>query len=238
MSAMKPSITIPTVTIISGSEEIRTSLQQVLRSRGMTSSSARSAAEYLRLPTPSAPSCLIVDMDLPDMSGLEFQQQVATTHAPVIIVSRLVEIRKSVLCMRAGAIDFLPLPVDASALFGAVEIALDLDRRTRARRLLCATLHQRLSSLTRREREVAALVVRGLMNKHIAAELGISLVTVQIHRGNIMRKMKAQSLADLVHMAHLTGFLADLAEHPSLALGLSAARAQSTVSLLTPHPAT
>jgi FixJ family two-component response regulator len=177
-------------------------------------------------------------MDLPDMSGLEFQQQVATTHAPVIIVSRLVEIRKSVLCMRAGAIDFLPLPVDASALFGAVEIALDLDRRTRARRLLCATLHQRLSSLTRREREVAALVVRGLMNKHIAAELGISLVTVQIHRGNIMRKMKAQSLADLVHMAHLTGFLADLAEHPSLALGLSAARAQSTVSLLTPHPAT
>ena len=140
------------------------------------------------------------------MSGLEFIRKTATTDAPAVMISRHGEIRTSVEAIKAGAIDFLTTPLEPAALLHAVRAALERDLQTRPQRFLRENLKKRFQALSQREREAAALIVRGLRNKHIAEKLGISMVTVQIHRGNVMRKMEAHSLAELVRMADMLGF--------------------------------
>ena len=161
-----------------------------------------SAAEYLAYPKPDVPSCLILDVELPDINGLDLQRQTAHGYQPqIVFITGHGDIPTSVRAIKAGAVDFLTKPFKEADLMRAIDAAIAQDRDARRKRAELAELRQRLSSLTPREREVLPLVVSGLLNKQAAAELGISEVTLQIHRGNIMKKMEAGSLAELVRMA-------------------------------------
>ena len=161
-----------------------------------------SAAEYMAYPKPDVPACLLLDVELPDISGLDLQSQTAEgNHAPIVFMTGYGDIPTSVRAIKAGAVDFLTKPFKEADLMRAINAAIAQDRDIRRKRAELAGLRQRLSSLTPREREVFPLVVSGLLNKQAAAELGISEVTIQIHRGNIMKKMGAESLAELVRMA-------------------------------------
>lgn len=191
----------PVVLIVSGNICLRHEVRTTLAARAIKVIELDSATRYLTHDERATASCVIVDVKLPDMSGFELQQHVRGTDAPVVIVSGSAQIWESVTAMKLGAIDYLSLPTDPAALLAAVHAAIARDRVGRGHR-------QRLTSLTPREREVAALVVRGLRNKVIAADLGISLVTVQIHRGKVMRKMRARSLPDLVRIADALGISA------------------------------
>ena len=148
------------------------------------------------------PACLILDVELPDINGLDLQSQTADGyHPPIVFITGHGDIPTSVRAIKAGAVDFLTKPFKEADLMRAIDAAIAQDRDARRKRAELAELRQRLSSLTPREREVLPLVVSGLLNKQAAAELGISEVTLQIHRGNIMKKMSAESLAELVRMA-------------------------------------
>lgn len=161
-----------------------------------------SAREYLEHTSIDDSACLILDLPLPDMSGIELQRQIAaTTQLPIIFVSGACDVPSSVQAMKAGAIDFFTHPFDLPALIVAIQLALAQDRKQRQRRAELAKLRERFYLLTPREREVLPLVVRGLLNKQAASVLGISEVTLQIHRSQVMRKMQAESLAELVRMA-------------------------------------
>jgi FixJ family two-component response regulator len=196
----------PVAFIISDNFDLRQTLLARMSTARIRVAFARSAAEYARLAKPEVPACLLVDMELPDMNGLDFLRKTAETDAPAVIISRHSEIRTSVAAIKAGAVDFLTTPLDPAVLLQAVHTALERDRQTRPQRFLREHLKKRFQGLSQREREAAALIVRGLRNKHIAEKLGISMVTVQIHRGNVMRKMEAHSLAELVRMADMLGF--------------------------------
>ena len=162
----------------------------------------RSAAEYLAYPKPDVPACLLLDVELPDINGLDLQRQAGPGgHGQIVFMTAHGDIPTSVRAMKAGAVDFLTKPLLEADLIRAVQAALALDLAARRKRAELAALQQRLSRLTPREREVLPLVVSGLLNKQSAAELGISEVTLQIHRGKIMKKMEAGSLAELVRMA-------------------------------------
>ena len=161
-----------------------------------------SAREYLEHTGADDSACLILDLPLPDMSGIELQRQIAaTTQLPIIFVSGACDVPASVQAMKAGALDFFTHPFDLPALIVAIQAALVQNRKQRQRRAELAKLRERFSLLTPREREVLPLVVSGLLNKQAASVLGISEVTLQIHRSQVMRKMQAESLADLVRMA-------------------------------------
>jgi FixJ family two-component response regulator len=161
-----------------------------------------SAQEYLDFVGNDAASCVIIDDNLPDMCGLELQCRLAaTSKPPVVFISDRCDIRLTVCAMKAGAIDFLTKPFDVTALVTAIRTGLSQDRRSRVRRAELATLQSRFQLLTPREREVLPLVVGGLLNKQAAGVLGISEVTLQIHRSQVMRKLQADSLAELVRMA-------------------------------------
>jgi FixJ family two-component response regulator len=159
-----------------------------------------SAAEYLAYPKPDVPACLVLDVQLPDINGLDLLSQ-AGPQPQIVFITGHGDIPTSVRAIKAGAIDFLTKPLKEADLIRAVHAAIAQDRTARLERVELAELHRRLSSLTPREREVLPLVVSGLLNKQAAAELGISEITIQIHRGRIMKKMKAGSLAELVRMA-------------------------------------
>jgi FixJ family two-component response regulator len=162
----------------------------------------RSASEYLRSPKPDLPTCLILDVQLPDTNGLDLQRQLSgEDHPPIVFITGYGDIPSSVRAMKAGAIDFLPKPFAREHLLRAVTEALDRDAKARLQRAEVAQLKQRCALLTRRESEVLPWLVAGFLNKQAAAELGISEVTFQIHRGQVMRKMAAGSLAELVRMA-------------------------------------
>jgi FixJ family two-component response regulator len=162
----------------------------------------RSAAEYLAYPKPDVPACLLLDVQLPDINGLDLQSQTGPGgHPQIVFMTAHGDIPTSVRAIKAGAVDFLTKPLREADLIRALQTALALDRAARRKSAELAELQQRLSSLTPREREVLPLVVSGLLNKQSAAELGISEVTLQIHRGKIMKKMAAGSLAELVRMA-------------------------------------
>lgn len=194
------------VYLVDDDSRVREALQELLASRGFNAITFGSAAEYVQFRRPELPACLILDIRLPDMNGLELQHRIAGgEHPPIVFISGYGDIASSVRAMKAGAIDFLPKPVRAPDLVAAVRCAISKDAEARLTRAERASLQQRVSQLTPREREVLPLVVSGLLNKQAAATLGISEATLQIHRGRIMRKMNATSLADLVRMAALLG---------------------------------
>jgi FixJ family two-component response regulator len=200
------------VIIVDDDFRVREAICDLLASRDLESVAFDSAAEYLRFGNPNVPSCLVLDVSLPDIDGLELQKTIAPMqHPPIVFISGHGDIPSSVRAMKGGAIDFLTKPVNEEHLLQAINIALNLDRESRHDRAELATLEARYASLTPRERDVLPLVVSGLLNKQAAAELGISEITFQIHRSKVMHKMKARSLADLVRIA---GRLNIPAPHP------------------------
>jgi len=201
------------VFIVSGDNCIRSELQRVLSMHGLHAVAFETAAGYVACVKPDAPACLILDLALPDMSGLDLQEQLAETCPPVIFVTRRAEIAHSVRAIKAGALDFLTLPFDPKLLLDSVRSAITLDANTRANRERVTGMRDRLERVSPRERQVLQLVVSGLLNKQVAAQLGISEITVQIHRRRVMRKMAASSFADLVRIAGLLQIPVD--ERPS-----------------------
>ena len=199
-SAMKP--ISPMVYIVDGDAGIREALKDLLASAGMCVVACASARDYFRAPKPDLPSCLILDVGLPDGSGIDLQRQLSTgDHPPIIFLTGASDIPTSVRAIKAGAVDFLTRPCRKADLLAAIEAAIALDCHGRAERLEGVRLRQRHGRLTPREREVLPLIVGGLLNKQAAVKLGISETTLQIHRSRVMRKMEAESLAQLVRMA-------------------------------------
>lgn len=188
--------------IVDDDERIREALGELLESHDMRAVAFRSAGDYVNADKPDVPACLILDIELPDINGLDLQNQIAEgEHAPIIFITGHGDIPSSVRAIKHGAVDFLTKPFSDADLMQAIHAAIAQDRQKRAERAEIGTLRQRYADLTPREREVLPLVVSGLLNKQAAAELGISEVTLQIHRRNVMQKMAAASLADLVRIA-------------------------------------
>jgi FixJ family two-component response regulator len=189
------------IIIVDDDFRVREAISDLLASRHLASVAFGSAAEYLRFGSSDVPSCLVLDLSLPDIDGLELQTAIASTqHPPIVFISGHGDIPSSVRAMKAGAIDFLTKPINEEQLLQAINVALIRDRESRHNRAELAKLEERYASLTPREGEVLPLVISGLLNKEAAAELGISEVTLQIHRSKVMQKMKARSIADLVRM--------------------------------------
>jgi FixJ family two-component response regulator len=194
----------PIVFIVDDDRQICEALSALLSTFDLHAVTFGSAAEYIAYPKPDVPACLILDVELPDINGLDLQSQTAEgNHPQIVFITGHGDIPTSVRAMKAGAVDFLTKPFREADLMRAIHAAIAQDRDARRKRAELAELRQRLSSLTPREREVLPLIVSGLLNKQAAAELGISEVTIQIHRGKIMTKMGAGSLAELVRMAGL-----------------------------------
>lgn len=190
------------VYVVDDDIRLREAIAELLASANVNAVVFGSAKEYLATKRLDVPSCLVLDVELPDINGLEFQRQLAPNHAvPIIFITGHGDIPSSVQAIKAGAVDFLAKPFSDSELLGAIQVALDLDRTGKPQRTELAQLKVRHASLTPREREVLPLVVSGLLNKQAAAHLGISEVTLQIHRSKVMQKMGATSLAQLVRLA-------------------------------------
>lgn len=202
MSKSKMS-TQPIVFIIDDEETVREALSSLFRSVGLQTKTFGSAKEFLQFKLPDAPACLVLDVRLPGMSGLDFQVELANIdiRVPIVFISGHADVPMSVKAMKRGAIEFLTKPIRDQDLLDAVRLAIERDHVERQRTQLNADLRTRFDSLTSREKEVFALVSTGLMNKQIAGEMDIREVTVKVHRGNVMRKMGARSLAALVRMA-------------------------------------
>ena len=195
------------VAIVDDDPSVRRGLQRLIRSAGWKVETFASAQEFLDRPPAVSPSCLVLDLQLPGLSGLDLQQRMADLglDIPVVFLTGQGNIPASVKAMKAGAIEFLTKPVDEQNLLKAIEEAIERDRRTRQQQTEMHELRRRYESLTVREQEVMQLVISGLLNKQIAAELTITEDTVKFHRGHVMRKMCADSLADLVRMAENLG---------------------------------
>ena len=190
------------VFIVDDDAPMREALSELLESLGWRAAAFASAGAYLSYTRPDLPACLILDVDMPDINGLDFQKQIANgDHPPIVFLTGHGDIPSSVSAIKRGAVDFLTKPFTEQKLISAIQSAVERDRTVRQGRAELDILRQRLASLTPREREVLPLVVSGLLNKQAAAELGISEVTLQIHRSKIMQKIGAASLADLVRFA-------------------------------------
>jgi FixJ family two-component response regulator len=197
----------PVVFVVDDDPSLREALSSLLRSVGLRVELFGSAPELLQTKLPNVVSCLVLDIRLPKRSGLDFQAELAKANIeiPIIFITAHGDVPMSVRAMKAGAIDFLIKPFRDQDLLDAVTIALERDRRRREEAKGLEEVKSLFESLTPREREVMTLVTTGLMNKQIAAEMGVTEITIKIHRGHVMRKMQAKSLAELVRMAEALG---------------------------------
>ncbi|WFU16721.1 response regulator transcription factor [Bradyrhizobium sp. CB3481] len=195
------------VFVVDDDASVREALSSLFRSVGLQVETFGSAHEFLQSKLPNAPGCLILDIRLPRLSGLDFQAELARAdiRIPIIFMTGHGDIPMTVRAMKAGAVDFLTKPFRDQDMLDAVTAAIERDRNSRDEAKVLSDLQALFATLTPRERQVMNLVTAGLMNKQIAAEIGLAEITVKIHRGNIMRKMGAKSLPDLVRMAELLG---------------------------------
>jgi FixJ family two-component response regulator len=190
------------VFVVDDDARVREAIADLLEASGWQARTFAAAADYVAYAKPDLPACLILDVELPDINGLDLQRQIAQDdHPPIVFITGHGDIPSSVHAIKRGAVDFLTKPFSDADLIAAIQAAVAQDREKRLERSQLGALKQRYLDLTPREREVLPLVVSGLLNKQAAAELGISEVTLEIHRRNVMQKMDAASLADLVRIA-------------------------------------
>ena len=193
----------PTIIIVDDDPEIRKSVESLLRSVGLQVKALASVPEFLKEGRPEGPACLVLDVRLPGRSGLDFQRELAAAniHVPIIFITGYGDIPMTVQAIKGGAIEFLTKPFRDQELLDAIQVGLARDRAWLENEKAITALQARFETLTPREREVMALVVNGRLNKQIAYDIGISEITVKVHRGQVMRKMNAASLPDLARMA-------------------------------------
>jgi RNA polymerase sigma factor (sigma-70 family) len=198
------------VFIVDDDASVRKSLERLVRSVGLQGRTFASAPEFLQRASPDGPSCLVLDVRMPEVSGLALQETLAATgHSiPIVFITGHGDISMSVRAMKAGAVDFLPKPFNDQDLLDAVQAAIARDRQAREERAALRAIQQRVALLTPREHDVLTLVIAGLLNKEIAAELGMSEKTVKAHRAQVMQKMHVSSVAQLVLLAEKVGLTA------------------------------
>ena len=202
-----PAESKPMVFVIDDDASMRAALSSLLASVGLRVTAYASATEFLQAKLPNCPTCLVLDVRLPGLSGLDFQAELAKANIdiPIVFMTGHGDIPMTVRAMKAGAVEFLPKPFRDQDMLDAVQIGIERDRGRRAKASVAAKLRASFNSLTAREQTILGMVTAGLMNKQIAGDLGVSEITVKVHRGNVMRKMGAKTLAELMRMADALG---------------------------------